>query len=121
MSMDFNVKPVGAPAAASVAHPASETAKNAVATQLPARQTVSAADVAARVRNDPQGADDGTSHQIVVDTDSASIVYQVVDNRTSLVLRQFPDEAMLRRRAYFHALDLMKNNPLREPAMDRFA
>jgi uncharacterized FlaG/YvyC family protein len=48
-------------------------------------------------------------------------VYQVVDNRTSLVVRQFPEEAMLRRRAYFHALDLMKSNPVREPATDRLA
>ena len=37
-----------------------------------------------------------------------SVVYQVVDNRTSLVVKQFPDQAVLRRRAYFRALDWRK-------------
>ena len=75
----------------------------------------------ARMRNDPQPTPDSTSHQTIIDRTSNSIVYQVVDNRTSLVVRQFPEEAMLRRRAYFHALDLMKSNPVREPATDRLA
>ena len=48
------------------------------------------------------------SHQVVIDRAAASIVYQVVDERTSLVVNQFPDEAVLRRRAYFHTLDLTK-------------
>jgi uncharacterized FlaG/YvyC family protein len=49
------------------------------------------------------------------------MVYQVVDNRTSIVVRQFPDEAMLRRRAYFRALDMLKSEQLRAPAADRTA
>jgi len=55
------------------------------------------------------------------DRDAAAIVYQVVDNRTSLVVRQFPEEAVLRRRAYFHALDLSKEAPTRLRATDRTA
>jgi hypothetical protein len=51
------------------------------------------------------------SNQVVIDRDAASIVYQVVDNRTSQVVKQFPEEAVLRRRAYFHALDLTKDAP----------
>ena len=121
MGMDFNIKPVGAPAAISFVEPVGGAAHNAVATQLPASQSVTAAEVTAKVRNSLNGPEAGTSHQVVFDRDAASMVYQVVDNRTSIVVRQFPDEAMLRRRAYFHALDLIKTDPLREPEADRIA
>jgi hypothetical protein len=48
-------------------------------------------------------------------------VYQSVDPLTNLVLQQFPDEAVLRRRAYFHTLDLTKDQPTRLLATDRKA
>lgn len=121
MGMDFNIKPAAAPASVSFVQPANDAARNAVATQLPASQTITATDVSARVRNDSSGATGGTSHQTVFDRDAASMVYQVVDNRTSIVVRQFPDEAMLRRRAYFRAMDMLKDEQLREPAADRTA
>ena len=56
-----------------------------------------------------------------VDRDAASVVYQVVDNRTSLVVKQFPDEAMLRRRAYFRALDLVNTERTQDAVTDRRA
>jgi hypothetical protein len=37
------------------------------------------------------------------------------------VVDQFPDEAVLRRRAYFHTLDLTKDQPTRPLATDRTA
>ena len=49
------------------------------------------------------------------------IVYQVVDTRTSAVVQQFPEEAVLRRRAYFRALDLTNGAPTRALATDRKA
>lgn len=121
MGIDFNIKPANAPAAVSFVQPANDAARDAVTTQLPASQTITAADVSARVRNDSSGANAGTSHQTIFDRDAASMVYQVVDNRTSIVVRQFPDEAMLRRRAYFRAMDMLKSEQLREPAADRTA
>ena len=60
------------------------------------------------------------SNQVVIDREAASIVYQVVDNRTSLVVKQFPEEAVLRRRAYFRSLDLTRDAP-RLRATDRKA
>ena len=42
MSTDFNIKPVGAPVAAPIVQPISEAAHNAVATELPASQSVAA-------------------------------------------------------------------------------
>ena len=110
MSSDFSIKPVGAPVATPMVQPASPAADEAVATELPAHQSVAAADASPRVRNDAQSASGNTSNNIVLDRDAASIVYQVVDNRTSLVIKQYPDQAVLRRRAYFRALDLMKDD-----------
>ena len=37
------------------------------------------------------------------------------------MVKQFPEEAVLRRRAYFHALDLTKDAPQRLRATDRKA
>ena len=48
MSTDFNIKPVGAPVAAPVVQQVSETAQQAVATVLPARQSVAAGEPSAR-------------------------------------------------------------------------
>jgi len=58
---------------------------------------------------------------VVLDRAANSFVSQVVDNRTSLVVRQFPDEAMRRRRAYSRARDLINSDPLRERTADRIA
>jgi hypothetical protein len=41
----------------------------------------------------------------------------VVNDKTDAVVDQFPDEAMLRRRAYFHAQDL-KSEPSRTLSTD---
>ena len=49
------------------------------------------------------------------------IVYQIVDKRTAVVVEQYPEEAVLRRRAYFHALDLTRDAPARRLATDRKA
>ena len=121
MSTDFSIRPVGAPAATPVVQPASQAANNAVATQLPASQSVTAVDASAGVRNDSRQQAIYVSHQAFIDQAAASIVYQVIDSITVTVVKQFPDEAMLRRRAYFHALDLTKDQPARRLATDRKA
>jgi hypothetical protein len=121
MSTDFSIKPVGAPVVTTLVQPAGQAANDGVATQLPPSQAVTAAEANVNVRNNPQSSGDSLSRQAYVDSDAASIVYQVVDNRTSLVVRQFPDEAMLRRRAYFRALDLVKQEREQTVATDRRA
>ena len=126
MSTDFNIKPVGAPVAAPVVQHVSEAAQHAVATQLPASQSVSAADAPSRANIDSDAvrvsiSNASVSNQVVIDRDARSVVYQVVDNRTSQVVKQFPEEAVLRRRAYFHTLDLTKDAPTRLRATDRKA
>jgi hypothetical protein len=123
MSTDFSIRPVGAPAPTPVVPPASQAASNAVPTDLPASQSVTATDASVAVRNDVGNSSDSDfiSHQAYIDQASASIVYQVIDSRTDAVVTQFPDEAVLRRRAYFHTLDLTKGQPTRLLATDRKA
>ena len=118
MSTDFSIKPVGAPVAAPLVQPVSEAAGSAVATDLPASQSVTAADAGASVRNDTQTAGSYVSHQAFFDQAAASIVYQVVNSTNNQVVNQFPDDATLRRRAYFHTLDLTKDQPTRPLATD---
>ena len=121
MSADFSIKPVGAPVAAPIVQPISEAAKQAVATELPPSQSVMATDAGTSPRYESNVANRSLSNQVVIDRDAAAVVYQVVDNRTSLVVKQFPEEAVLRRRAYFNALELTKDAPTRLRATDRRA
>jgi hypothetical protein len=126
MSTDFSIKPVGAPVAAPIVQPISEAAHHAVATELPASQSIAAADAGARASNDSVAvrisiSNASVSNQVVIDRDARAVVYQVIDTKTSQVVNQFPEEAVLRRRAYFHALDLSKDAPTRLRATDRQA
>ena len=121
MSTDFSIKPVGAPVATPIVQPSSKAAEQAVATELPPSQTVAAADAGSAVRYNSNVVTRSLSNQVIIDREAASIVYQVVDNRTSQVVKQFPEEAVLRRRAYFNTLDLTKSGPNRMRATDRRA
>jgi hypothetical protein len=121
MSTDFSIRPVGAPVATPAVQPSREAANNAVTTELPASQSVTVVDASAGARNDSPAGGESVSHQVVIDRAAASIVYQVVDNRTNLVVQQFPDEAVLRRRAYFRTLDLTRSEPTRLLVTDRKA
>jgi hypothetical protein len=114
MSTDFSIRPVGTPAPSPIVQPFSPAANNAVPTELPASQSVTAPDASSPARNDPQAADDvSRSRQAYFDRAAASMVFQVVDSKTDQVVEQYPEEAVLRRRAYFHALDLSKGPPPR--------
>jgi uncharacterized FlaG/YvyC family protein len=110
MSTDFSIRPVGIPVPAQIVTTSNSAANEAVQTDLPVSQTVAASDASAAVRNDLQN--ETISRQVVFDQAAASFVFQVVNDRTDAVVNQFPDEAMLRRRAYFHAQDL-KSEPSR--------
>ena len=110
MGTDFNIRPIGASVATAIAGPVADATKTAVRTELPPDKTVNASDAVVPARNDPQGDPTRLSNQIVIDRAAAEVVYRVVDNRTSLVVRQFPDESRLRARAYLRAQDLAKQD-----------
>ena len=114
MSMDFSIKPsapIAVPSVSSVGTAINDTVK----TELRAPLTVTAVDATSYTRNDPRALGGGTSRQIVIDQASESFVYQTVDKRTNEVISQFPDDAILRRRAYFEALDRQKDVPTPPP------
>ena len=111
MSTDFSIRPVGIPAPVQFVTTSNSAANDAVQTDLPVSQTVGASDTSAPASNDLQS-NANISRQVVFDQAAASMVFQVVNEKTDAVVTQFPDEAMLRRRAYFHALDL-KSEPSR--------
>lgn len=119
MSTDFSIRPVGIPAPVQIVPTSNSAANDAVRTDLPVSQTVAASDTIAAARNDLQS-NDNVSRQVVFNQAAASFVFQVVNEKTDAVVNQFPDEAMLRRRAYFHALDL-KSEPSRPLSTDRSA
>jgi|SRR5947209_11662414 len=112
MGSEFSIKQIGAPVAAPVLPPASRAADEALPTDLPAHQSVAAADTSPRLRNDPQNGAGDTSKHVLLDRNAGTVVFQVVDNRTSLVLRQFPDQQFLRRRAYARALEQAREDAL---------
>ena len=116
MSTDFSIRPVGAPVPVSLPPAASSAAIGGVPTQLPANQTVTAPDASATSSNNLPSSSD-LSRQAFFDTAAASIVFQSVDALTGQVVQQFPDDATLRRRTYFHALDA-KDSETRPLATD---
>jgi hypothetical protein len=116
MSTDFSIRPVGIPAPVQIVTTSNAAANEAVQTDLPVNQTVAASDSSAPLRSSLPN-HENVSRQVVFDQAAASFVFQVVNDRTDAVVNQFPDEAMLRRRAYFHALD-MKSEPSRPLSMD---
>ena len=112
MSTDFSIRPVGVPVAQSFP-PASNAALGGVPTQLPASQSVTATDASTASSNDTPNlgqSPSDLSHEAFFDTAAASVVFQSVDELTGEVVQQFPDDAMLRRRAYFHSQDLTKDS-----------
>ena len=127
MSTDFNIKPVGAPVAAPIVQHVSEAAQHAVATELPASQSVSAADAGARASTDSDAVRVSISKCFGIEPGGDRSRHRAPSSirssitRTSQVVKQFPEEAVLRRRAYFHALDLTKDAPQRLSATDRKA
>jgi uncharacterized FlaG/YvyC family protein len=110
MGTDFSIRPVGASVVTpAVAPQTPEAAKTAVPTQLPSDKAVTATSKA-----EPQSDNTDLGHQITIDRAAAEIVYQVVDNRTNLVVSQYPDEARLRARAYLRAQDETKEDAKRQ-------
>ncbi len=55
--------------------------------------------------NDKSGASDVYRHTVVLDPATRDLIFRVIDVRSREVVRQAPDEAMLRMHAYAHALD----------------
>jgi hypothetical protein len=119
MGSSFSTRPTGASASRSTVQRAGKAADHAVATELPANQSVTAIDTGAGVLYDRQTTDDYPSNQTVLECSAAWFIDQVIDSRTSQ--QPYTDEASLRRRAYFETLHLTRHAPTRPLATDRKA
>ena len=75
-----------------------------VATDLSPAKTVTAAETAQSLRNDVARSSDSYQRTVVLDPGTQDLIFRVVDMRTRQVMRQVPDEALLRMRAYSRAL-----------------
>jgi hypothetical protein len=113
MSFDFTIKPVGQLVIPPVVRPEPEAVQTAVATQLPAPQSVTATDSSggsnAIAANAAKAAADSVSRQVIFDQASAAMVYVTVDETTAQVVNQYPESWQLRARAYFREQEQSKS------------
>jgi hypothetical protein len=85
--------------------PASAPVQQAVKTELDPAQSVTAVTASDKLRNDVlSGRDPSFSRQYVIDPQTREVIFRVMDTRTRQVIRQVPDQALLRMRAYAKAL-----------------
>lgn len=118
MGTNFSVNSLGPAAAAPVERAPSAAVAESVPAQLPPGRSVVALERSEVARMNPHGAQ-AAGRQIVLDRDAGMMVYQVIDRRSGAVVWQVPEEAVLRRRAYFHALDIMRDAHAEPPQTDR--
>jgi uncharacterized FlaG/YvyC family protein len=81
-------------------------------TELPKVRTVSAVEATLQPKAEdgdtPPQADSGRARQFVMDTETAQMVFRVVDVSSGTIVRQFPEEAMLKLRAYRQQVDAQR-------------
>ena len=103
MDTGLTIRPTGSVAQASHVRP-EPTARQAVQTDLTPAQSVTASAAAFAVRNDPRPAPQPTTaRDIVIDAASREVIFRTVDVRSGRVVRQVPDEALLRLKQYLRA------------------
>jgi hypothetical protein len=94
------ITPPGAVQQAFASRPEPAPVAEAVATELPPAQAVTAVSPAAPAL----GLSDPYEYQVLVDPATHDVIYRTVDERSRQVVRQVPDQALLRMRAYARSL-----------------
>jgi hypothetical protein len=84
------------------ARPAPAPVAQAVATDLAPAKTVTAANTALAAQNDASS--DQYQHTVLLDPATQELIFRTIDVRSRQVVRQVPEEALLRMQAYAHAL-----------------
>lgn len=111
MDLGTTTKPAAVMAPQAPARGETTLAPGSVRTELPARSVVTAPKAAEKVRYEPTDAARdsvsrdlalraGTRRQMEIDEATSAIVTQVIDEQSGEVVRQVPEEALLRLRAY---------------------
>jgi hypothetical protein len=82
---------------------------HAAETDLGPAKSVTQVAPAAAARNDTSPQSDLLQHTVRLDPATQELIFRVVDTRTRQVVRQIPEEALLRMRAYAQALNQGKS------------
>jgi flagellar protein FlaG len=111
MDTGLAIRPTANTAPAAIVRPEPAPVRDAVATDLAPAQSVTAATGADAPRHDSgRAAQDAHVRKVILDAHSREVIFQVLDESSGRVIRQVPDEAMLRLRAYTRAAaDLSPN------------
>jgi FlaG protein len=88
-----------------VARPASPPVVEAIPTDLSPAKSVTAANTAIATSNNGRNNPTNYQNMVVIDPATREVVFRVVDSRSGQVVRQIPDQALLRMQAYTRALD----------------
>jgi len=103
MSTDFAIRPVSAPAPTAVVRDVSPSRHEAPAENV--RQAPAPHADPAPARHEIEAADAALARETIFDKAAGELIFRVVDTRSDRVVRQIPEQAMLRLRAYTRALD----------------
>lgn len=76
----------------------------AVPTELAPAKTVTALNTALAARNDASAASDQYQHTVRLDPATQELIFRTIDVRSRQIVRQVPEEAVLRMQAYARAL-----------------
>ena len=98
------ITPPGAVQQAFVSRPEPAAVAQAVTTELPPAKAVTAVSPAAPALDSAVSLSDPYEYQVLVDQATHDVIYRTVDERSRQVVRQVPDQALLRMRAYARAL-----------------
>jgi hypothetical protein len=104
METAFTSKLPAPVAAATFVRPDAQPVRAAVATELAAPKAVTAVTDAAAYANESSAKPAPFSREITIDPQSREVIFRVIDVRSRQVVRQVPDEALLRMRAYTRAI-----------------
>ena len=105
MEPGLSVRPASIVATTDYARQTSAPAQQTVRTELDPSKSVSASAAGDKARNELlSGRDAFLSRGLVIDPQTREIIFRVMDTRTRQVLRQVPDQALMRMRAYAKAL-----------------
>lgn len=102
------------------ARPVSPSRPETAAAELPPERRVTPAAQPAAASNDKDPRADALSRKVLIDRATSEVVYRFVDPRTDYVVRQIPEQAMLRLRAYNRAVTATSAETAEaNPAADR--
>lgn len=107
MNPGLTIRPIASVAPTDAVRTAPVAGDNAVRTDLAPAQSVTVAPESTALRNDPALITNqrSVSRELVVDPEMREVIYRVVDVNSGEVIRQVPEKALLRLRAYTRALE----------------